>query len=145
MLRSFGQSKGVARIWFRVRGHPFRGARPPIFRLRPQITRVPLVYFWLPPDFGGPPPPPPGYALRSVDACPLAKSFERANIGSDEFETSWTCVLAFLLCESGVRFGTVWPDITCAVCLMTLQRSKSWFEDTEIYFRSSQTKTSISA
>ena len=37
-----------------------------LVRLRPQITRVPLMYFWLPPDFGGgrpPPAPPPGYAL----------------------------------------------------------------------------------
>ena len=40
-----------------------RGARAPIFRLRPQITRVPpLMYLWLPPDFGGGGRPP-GYAL----------------------------------------------------------------------------------
>ena len=44
-------------------GHPFRGGgRPPIFRLRPKITSVPLMYFWLPPDFG-PLRPPPGNAL----------------------------------------------------------------------------------
>ena len=65
-------SKGVARIWFRGGTHLGGGApisggggthfggggRPPVFRLRPQITRVPLMYFWLPPDFGGRAPPP---------------------------------------------------------------------------------------
>ena len=51
-------------------GHPFRGGgRPPIFRLRPQITRVPPYVLLATPGFRGgrapppPPPAPPGYAL----------------------------------------------------------------------------------
>ena len=51
--------------------HPFRGgggARPPIFRLRPQITRVPPYVLLATPGFRGgggraPPRPPSGYAL----------------------------------------------------------------------------------
>ena len=56
-------SKGVARIWFRGGPTYFGGgARPPIFRLRPQITRVPPYVLLATPGFrggGGPPRPPP--------------------------------------------------------------------------------------
>ena len=57
--------KGVARIWFRGGGHPFRGGGPtPYFRLRPQITRVPPYVLLATPGFRGgrPPPPPPPLA-----------------------------------------------------------------------------------
>ena len=53
-------------------GHPFRGGPDPLFFASdPKSQGSPLMYFWLPPDFGGgagppaPPPPPPGYALGS--------------------------------------------------------------------------------
>ena len=56
--------KGVARIWFRGGPHPFRGGPDPLFFASdPKSQGSPLMYFWLPPDFGGggagPPPPPP--------------------------------------------------------------------------------------
>ena len=55
-------TKGVARIWFRGGGHPFRGGPDPqFFASDPKSQGSPLMYFWLPPDFGGgraPPPPP---------------------------------------------------------------------------------------
>ena len=77
MLAVFGEQllikppKSVARIWFRG-GHPFRGGggRPPIFASDPKSQGSPLMYFWLPPDFGGtrpPRPPPPGYALETTE------------------------------------------------------------------------------
>ena len=61
--------KGVARIWFRGGPTHFGGARPPIFRLRPQITRVPPYVLLATPGFRGggrPGPPPPGYALGQM-------------------------------------------------------------------------------
>ena len=48
-------------------GHPFQagGADPLFFASDPKSQGSPLMYFWLPPDFGGgaDPHPPPGYAL----------------------------------------------------------------------------------
>ena len=47
--------------------HPFRGGRPPIFRLRPQITRVsPFVLLATPRFRGGAPPPAPPLATPLV-------------------------------------------------------------------------------
>ena len=54
-------NKGVARIWFRG-GAPISGGGDPLFFASdPKSQGSPLMYFWLPPDFGGgagPPRPP---------------------------------------------------------------------------------------
>ena len=59
--------KGVARIWFRGGGATHFGGGGPdplFFASDPKSQGSPLMYFWLPPDFGGGgPAPPPGYAL----------------------------------------------------------------------------------
>ena len=55
-------------------GHPFRGGGDPLFFASdPKSQGSPLMYFWLPPDFGGgaPPPPPPGYALGRQDGVEM--------------------------------------------------------------------------
>ena len=61
-------TKGVARIWFRGGGgHPFRGGPDPLFFASdPKSQGSPLMYFCLPPDFGGGPGPPPPLATPLV-------------------------------------------------------------------------------
>ena len=57
--------KGVARIWFRGGPTHFGGGPDPLFFASdPKSQGSPLMYFWLPPDFGGGPGPPPPPWLR---------------------------------------------------------------------------------
>ena len=72
-------AKGVARIWFRGGPHPFRGGPDPLFFASdPKSQGSPLMYFWLPPDFGGGPGPPrPPLATPLPPAPPLYTGLPR--------------------------------------------------------------------
>ena len=69
-------------------GTHFGGPDPLFFVSDPKSQGSPLMYFWLPPDFGGgagPPPPPPGYALglrRKKAASGLHKTAAAASTPS---------------------------------------------------------------